>query len=120
MEKTVENNLLQTLNIERLVEFDSHIGDVFQNVFYTLSNNTAMKIEKMGIVSHFLRSWKDTVGASSISKTLPSIITGSIVEGACLSRLYHPSHEQSLELEADIMYIVGVIDEQTANQCFQR
>ena len=41
------------------------------------------------------------------------------MEGSCLSRLLHPSLEKSLELEADIMYIVGSIDAATANTCLE-
>ena len=44
---------------------------------------------------------------------------GSMVEGASLARLFHPDTKEGLEMEADIMYIVGTIDEQTAKECFQ-
>lgn len=47
------------------------------------------------------------------------ILQGSIVEGACLSRIFHPSKEASLELEADVMYVVGSISQTVAENCFQ-
>ena len=47
------------------------------------------------------------------------ILQGSIVEGACLSRIFHPSKDTSLELEADVMYVVGSISETVAESCFQ-
>ena len=47
------------------------------------------------------------------------LTTGSIVEGACLSRIFHPSKTDSLELEADVMYVVGSITEVVAEECFQ-
>ena len=46
------------------------------------------------------------------------IFKGSIIEGACLSRIFHPGH-QSVELEADVMYIVGCIDEKISQEIFE-
>ena len=46
------------------------------------------------------------------------IFKGSIIEGACLSRIFHLGH-QSLELEADVMYIVGCIDEKISQEVFE-
>lgn len=46
------------------------------------------------------------------------IFKGSIIEGACLSRIFHLGH-QSLELEADVMYIVGCIDEKISQEIFE-
>jgi len=39
------------------------------------------------------------------------------MEGSCLSRLFRPSFENNAELEADVMYIVGLINQETENIC---
>jgi len=41
------------------------------------------------------------------------------MEGSCLSRLFRPSYEDYAELEADVMYIVGSINQETAITCLQ-
>ena len=43
------------------------------------------------------------------------LILGSLIEGASLSRLFRPSLEESVELEADVMYIMGIVKEDWSN-----
>lgn len=42
---------------------------------------------------------------------------GSIIEGAVLARLFNPN--KTMELEADIMYIVGIIKDADAVEVIQ-
>ena len=44
---------------------------------------------------------------------------GSIVEGASLARLLNPQAKEILEIEADLMYVVGKISEDVAEECFE-
>lgn len=46
-------------------------------------------------------------------------LLGSTVEGASLARLFHPQAREILEIEADLMYVIGKISEDVAEECFE-
>ena len=79
-EKAVDSLITEAFNKQSMIEFDNNICHLFKSVFYSFSQD-AISMEKTnqhpGIVSHFLKNWKDSIGLSSISKTLPAIITGT-------------------------------------------
>ena len=44
---------------------------------------------------------------------------GSVVEGSPLARLSHPDMKNEMEIEADVMYVVGCIRECDAEDAIQ-
>ena len=48
-----------------------------------------------------------------------SSFSGSGVEGASLSRLFHPDYGDSYELETDMMYVIGNVPKDVAEQLFK-
>ena len=44
---------------------------------------------------------------------------GSVVEGSPLARLSHPDMKDAIEIEADVMYIVGCIQKAAAENSFK-
>ena len=72
----IDDYLLETLDITKLLQFDANIAELYQNVFYSFSNDLQINIEAPGIITHFLTNWKNSVGASNIFKILPTLITG--------------------------------------------
>lgn len=44
---------------------------------------------------------------------------GSVVEGSPLARLSHPDMKDTIEIEADVMYIVGCIPKNAAENSFK-
>lgn len=79
-EKKVELLISEAFNKESMIEFDNMISHLFKSVFYSFSQDAICTVNttlRPGIVTHFLKNWKDSIGLSSISKNLPAIITGS-------------------------------------------
>lgn len=81
-EKEVQELISKAFDQNSMIGFDTKISRLFESVFYSFShdaidmNTTKKQTWYPGIVSHFLRNWKDSVGFSSISRTFPAIITG--------------------------------------------
>ena len=80
-ESQVELLITNAFNKQSMMKFDNNISHLFQSVFYSFSQD-AIRMENTswhpGIVTHFLKNWKESIGLSSISKTLPAIITGTV------------------------------------------
>ena len=79
-EKEIELLISKAFEKQSMVRFDTNISHLFQSVFYSFSHDAVVMEQKRwypGIVTHFLKNWKDSIGFSSISKTLPAIITGT-------------------------------------------
>ena len=72
----IDDYLFETFDITKLLQFDANIAELYQNVFYSFSNDVQINIETPGIITHFLTSWKSSVGGAAIFKILPTIITG--------------------------------------------
>ena len=72
----IDDYLFETFDITKLLQSDANIAELYQNVFYSFSNDVQINIETPGIITHFLTSWKSSVGAAAIFKILPTIITG--------------------------------------------
>jgi len=77
--RVIDRNLEQSLDIETVRYLDEHICELFKRVFYSFTHDVDVReVERPGIVTQFLRHWKDAVGVSSISKKLPTILSGNI------------------------------------------
>lgn len=75
--RLIDQNLEESLDIETLRYVDEHISELFKRVFYSFTHDIDIsKVERPGIVTQFLRHWKDAAGVSSIPKQLPTVLSG--------------------------------------------
>ena len=76
----IDARLMQSINVNSLMQCDTDMADVFVKTFYSLSrDNNKIHGENPGIVTSFLRNWTSTRGVGNLPKVLPTILTGMYV-----------------------------------------
>jgi len=75
--RVIDRNLEETLDIETVRYLDEHICELFKRVFYSYTHDVDSRgVERPGILTQFLRHWKDAAGVSSIPKQFPTVLSG--------------------------------------------
>lgn len=77
---TIEARLMESINVDSLIQCDTDMAEVFIKTFYSLSrDNTKIQSGNPGIVTSFLRNWTSTRSVGNLPKVLPTILTGMFV-----------------------------------------
>ena len=77
--------LLEAVDIQTILEFDTQFKNVFEDVFYSINTAENEKDEnfqtktRSSIMTHFLKHWKSVQDYSGITKSLPTILTGEAI-----------------------------------------
>ena len=76
----IDARLMQSIDVESLMQCDTDMADVFVKTFYSLTrDNNKIQSVNPGIVTSFLRNWTSTRGVGNLPKVLPTILTGIYV-----------------------------------------
>ena len=76
----IDARLMQSIDVESLMQCDTDMADVFVKTFYSLTrDNNKIQSVNPGIVTSFLRNWTSTRGVGNLPKVLPTILTGMYV-----------------------------------------
>ena len=76
----IDARLMQSINVNSLMQCDTDMADVFVKTFYSLTrDNNKIQSVNPGIVTSFLRNWTSTRGVGNLPKVLPTILTGMYV-----------------------------------------
>ena len=74
---TIDDQLLQSIDVDSIMQCDKDMADVFVKTFYSLSHdNIKIQSGNPGIVTSFLRNWTSTRGVGNLPKVLPTVLTG--------------------------------------------
>ena len=74
---TIDDRLLQSIDVDSLMQCDKDMTDVFIKTFYSLSrDNIKIQSGNPGIVTSFLRNWTSIRGVGNLPKVLPTVLTG--------------------------------------------
>lgn len=85
----IEARLMQSIDVNSLMQYDTNMAEVFVKTFYSLSRDSIKSHGgNPGIVTSFLRNWTSTKGVGNLSKVLPTILTGMFTN-LKISKTYH-------------------------------